>query len=237
MENGSTPGDRLNNFTAEERTRRRWLVPLIVAVGVAGAAAACAYTLGNSHRLELAPGGVLAIGSILTLLAGALDWALTSYGRRGAEIRSQQALLTSIVAEASDAIVMESLDGIVLSWNAAATKLFGYCAEDAVGRRLTDLILTSDSVYEDSDRLERCAVGLRVAPFDTVRRRQDGTRVEVSITANPVIGPTGRVVAVAKTIRDISARKAAESEIFLEQAGAISAVGGFRIDLQSGRQV
>ncbi|HWS67911.1 MAG TPA: EAL domain-containing protein [Steroidobacteraceae bacterium] len=237
MENGSTPGDRLNNFTGEEQAPRRWLVPLIVAVGVAGTAAACAYSWENSHRFELAPAGVLAIGSILTLLAGALAWALTSNRRRGAEIRSQQALLANFVAEASDAIVMESLDGIVLSWNAAATKLFGYCAEDAVGRRLIDLILTSDSVYEDSDRLDRCAGGLRVAPFDTIRRRQDGTHVEVSITANPVIGPTGRVVAVAKTIRDISARKAAESEIFLEQAGAISAVGGFRIDLQSGRQV
>jgi diguanylate cyclase (GGDEF)-like protein/PAS domain S-box-containing protein len=237
MESGSTPGDRLKNFTAEERAPRRWQVSLIVALGVAGAAAARTFPWGNPHRLELAPGGILAIGSILTLLAGALAWTLTSYRRRGAEIRSQQALLTNVVAEASDAIVMESLDGIVLSWNAAATKLFGYGAEDAVGRRLTDLILTSDSVYEDSDRLERCAGGLRVAPFDTIRRRQDGTRVEVSITANPVIGPTGCVVAVVKTIRDISARKAAESEIFLEQAGAISAVGGFRIDLQSGRQV
>jgi diguanylate cyclase (GGDEF)-like protein/PAS domain S-box-containing protein len=237
MENGSTPGDRLNNFTGEERAPRRWLVPLMVAVGVAGSAAACAYAWGNSHRLELAPGGVLAIGSLLTLLAGALAWALTSYGRRGAEIRSQQALLANLVADASDAIVMESLDGIVLGWNAAAARLFGYCAEDAVGRRLGALILTRDSAHEDADILERCGGSLRVAPFDTIRRRQDGTRVEVSITANPVMGPSGRVVAVVKTIRDISARKAAESEIFLEQAGAISAVGGFRIDLQSGRQV
>jgi len=137
------------------------------------------------------------------------------------------------------AIVMESLDGIVLSWNAAATKLFGYCAEDAVGRRLIDLILTSDSVYEDSDRLDRCAGGLRVAPFDTIRRRQDGTHVEVSITANPVIGPTGRVVAVAKTIRDNQrAPRRPRAKYFLEQAGAhIRGRRLSRIDLQSGRQV
>ncbi|HLZ97139.1 MAG TPA: EAL domain-containing protein [Steroidobacteraceae bacterium] len=181
--------------------------------------------------------GDLAIGSILTLLAGALIWALTAYRRRGAEIRSSQTMLANFVAEASDAIITESLDGIVLGWNAAAAKQFGYGAEHAVGRRLADLILTADSVHEDFDLLERCTAGQRVAPFDTVRRRQDGTRVEVSVAANPVIGPAGRVIAVVKTFRDISGRKAAESEIFLEQAGAISAVGGFRIDLQSGRQV
>jgi diguanylate cyclase (GGDEF)-like protein/PAS domain S-box-containing protein len=136
MENGSTPGDRLNNFTGEERARRWWPVPLIVTAGAAGSvAAAFAYASVNSPRLELAPAGVLAVGSVLTLLAGALAWALTSYGRRGAEIRSQQALLANVVADA------------------------------------------------------------------------------------------------------ISERKAAESEIFLEQAGAISGVGGFRIDLHSGRQV
>src|SRR6266702_2257482 len=101
-------------------------------------------------------GWVLTIGSILALLAGTLAWALTSYVRRGAEIRSQQALLASFVAEASDAIVMESSDGIVLSWNAAAARLFGYCAEDAVGRRLIDLIPTSDAAHEDADLLERC---------------------------------------------------------------------------------
>jgi len=182
-------------------------------------------------------GWIFGIGSILSLLAWTLTWALLAYRRRGAEIRSQRALLASFVADASDAIITESLEGIVLTWNAAATRLFGYSAEDAVGRRPDDLILTRDSAHEDADILERCAGGLRVAPFDTVRRRHDGTRVEVSIAANPVMGPAGRVVAVAKTIRDISARKAAESEIFLEQAGAISGVGGFRIDLQSGRQV
>ena len=237
MENESTPGGRTNSFTAEERPRR-WPVPLLVTAGVAGSAVgAFAYSQENSYRLALPPVWVLAVGSVLTLLAGALAWALTGYRRRGSEIRSHQALLATIVAEASDAIVTESLDGIVLGWNAAAARLFGYSAEDAVGRRLSDLILTHDVEYEDADLLERCADGVRVAPFDTVRRRQDGTRVEVSVTANPVMGPTGRVVAIAKTIRDISARKAAESEIFLEQAGAISAVGGFRIDLQSGRQV
>src|SRR6202043_422165 len=156
-----TPGDRLNNFKGKERAPRRWLVPLIVGVGMAGSAAASAYSWGDSHRLELAPGGILAIGSVLTLLAGALACALTSYGRRGAEIRSQQALLANVVADASDAIVMESLAGIVLSWNAAAARLFGPRPEDAVGRRLADLILTRDSAYEDSDLLERCAGGQR----------------------------------------------------------------------------
>jgi diguanylate cyclase (GGDEF)-like protein/PAS domain S-box-containing protein len=235
MHNGLTPGDHLNNFTGEERAPR-WLVPLIVAVGVAGSAAA-AYSSGNSHPIALTPGWVFAIGSILTLIACALAWALTSYGRRGIEIRSQQALLANVVADASDAIITESLEGIVLSWNASAARMFGYGAEEAVGRRLIDLILTGDSAQEDSDLLERCAAGLRVAPFDTVRRRHDESNVDVSITANPVMGPRGRVVAVAIIIRDVSARKAAESEIFLEQAGAVSGVGGFRIDLHSGRQV
>jgi len=97
MEKGSTPGQRLNNIAVEERAPHWWLVPLSVAVGVA-AAGTFAYSSGNSHRLELAPAWVFAIGSILTLLAGALAWALTSYRRRGAEIRSQRALLANVVA-------------------------------------------------------------------------------------------------------------------------------------------
>src|SRR5260221_8375997 len=76
MENESTPGDRLNNFTGEERARRWWPVPLTVTAGVAGAvAAAFAYASVNSPRLELAPVWVLAVGAALTPLCGALAWA------------------------------------------------------------------------------------------------------------------------------------------------------------------
>jgi len=161
------------------------------------------------------PSIVIAVGALLSLLAGAFAGSLAWYLRRSAEVRSQQSLLASVVANASDAIIMESPAGTVLSWNKAAEVLFGYSAEEAVGKQLAELILAKDRAFEDEEILTRCADGLQVAPFDASRQRRDGCTVDVSITAAPVIGPGGDFVAVANTVRDISARKAAENELRL----------------------
>ena len=138
-----------------------------------------------------------------------------------------------VVLRAADPVALERFYMDVLG--CTFEKRQGTLAQLRAGQALIDIVPADETGPAEG----RSSTGganldhlcLRVAPFDAIRRRHDGTSVEVSITANPVMGPTGRVVAVAKTIRDISARKAAESEIFLEQAGAISAVGGFRIDL------
>jgi len=156
------------------------------------------------------PLAVAIVGGTLSVLAGAFVGAIASTWRRGSEMRSQQALFASVVANASDAIIVEAIDGTVLSWNAAATALFGYSAEEARGRRVVTLILPEDRADEDASLLARCVDGSPVPPFDAVRRRRDGSLLDVSITVAPVIGFRGRVVAVAETIRDISARKAVD---------------------------
>jgi len=156
------------------------------------------------------PATVLGMGVLLSLLAGALAAVVASYWRRSAEIRSQQALLASVVASTSDAIILESLDGITLEWNPGAETLFGYRADEAIGRPLAALILPHDRAAENAALLAQCAAGSHVAPFDTVRCRQGGDGVDVSIAAAPVTGGGNRVVAIANTIRDITLQRAAD---------------------------
>ncbi len=118
-------------------------------------------------------------------------------------------LLAAIVGSSDDAIVSKNLDGTITSWNKSAERLFGYTAEEAVGRHIT-LIVPWDRRSEEDEILRRLARGERVDHFETVRRRKDGSTLEVSLTISPVRDGTGKVVGASKVARDVSERKRIE---------------------------
>ena len=120
-------------------------------------------------------------------------------------------LLASIVESSEDAIVRKSLDGIVQSWNAAAERLFGYGAAEAVGRHIS-LVIPPDRLSEEDEIISRLKAGQRVEHFETVRVRKDGSPVQVSLTISPIRDADGRIVGASKIVRDITERKATEAE-------------------------
>jgi PAS domain S-box-containing protein len=120
--------------------------------------------------------------------------------------------LASIVESSGDAIVSKSLDGIIQTWNVAAERLFGYSAQQAIGRHIS-LIIPADRASEEEDINKRIRSGERVEHFETVRVRSDGSPVHISLTISPIKDEAGRVVGVSKIARDITDRKQSEEII------------------------
>jgi PAS domain S-box-containing protein len=118
-------------------------------------------------------------------------------------------LLAAIVDSSDDAIVSKDLDGMITSWNKAAERIFGYPAEEAVGRHIT-LIIPDDRREEEADILSRLKRGERVDHFQTVRVRKDGSTLDVSLTISPVRDSSGRIIGASKVARDITTQRRAE---------------------------
>jgi PAS domain S-box-containing protein len=121
-------------------------------------------------------------------------------------------LLASIIDSSEDAIVSKTLGGVISSWNNGAERLFGYTAQEAIGRPIT-MIIPFDRRDEETTILARLSKGERIDHFDTVRVRKDGTRLEISLTISPVRDAAGKVIGASKIARDISARKRVEREL------------------------
>jgi PAS domain S-box-containing protein len=119
--------------------------------------------------------------------------------------------LATIVESSDDAIVRKSLDGVIQSWNAGAERLFGYTAEQAVGRPIA-MVIPAERIAEEDEILARLRAGQRVEHFETVRVRSDGRRIEVSLTISPIKDEAGRVIAASKIARDVTERKSMEAE-------------------------
>jgi PAS domain S-box-containing protein len=126
--------------------------------------------------------------------------------RRRAE--HAQAHLAAVVESSDDAIVTKSLEGTITSWNAGAARIFGYSAEEAVGRSIT-LIIPPDRYHEEVGILERLRRGERIDHYETIRRRRDGSLLDISISVSPVRDASGRIVGASKIARDITAQKMA----------------------------
>jgi PAS domain S-box-containing protein len=122
-------------------------------------------------------------------------------------------LLASIVESSDDGIYSIDLDGIITSWNKGAEQLFGYTADEAVGSPVTMLIPLD---REEIAVLERIKRGERIHNYETVRRRKDGSSVEISLTVSPINTPKGNIVGASKIARDISDRKKSQRLIIHE---------------------
>jgi PAS domain S-box-containing protein len=120
-------------------------------------------------------------------------------------------LLAAIVGSSDDAIVSKNLDGVITSWNEGAERIFGFSAEEAVGRHIT-LIIPSDRREEETGILARLRRGERIDHFDTVRQRKDGSLLDVSLTVSPVKDAAGRIVGASKVARDVSERRRSEEK-------------------------
>jgi PAS domain S-box-containing protein len=120
-------------------------------------------------------------------------------------------LLSAIVDSSDDAIVSKNLDGIITSWNKSAERLFGWTAQEVIGRSI-NVIIPSDRREEERNILEHLRRGERVDHFETVRIRKDGSTLDISLTISPVKDRTGRVIGASKVERDISERKRMELE-------------------------
>ena len=119
------------------------------------------------------------------------------------------AYLAAIVASSDDAIVAHDLDGTITLWNAAAERLLGYSAAEAVGRS-TVMLFPAARRDEEIDTLKRVWSGDAVAHYDTVFESRDGRLIDVSLTISPVLDGAGNVIGASKTARDIRDRRAAE---------------------------
>ncbi len=118
-------------------------------------------------------------------------------------IEEAEALLSAIIASSDDAIISKDLKGIVRSWNQSAERIFGYTAEEMVGKPIT-ILFPPDRLDEEAKILERLHRGERVDHFETMRIRKDGTPVAVSVTISPIHDKTGNIVGASKVARDIS---------------------------------
>jgi PAS domain S-box-containing protein len=117
--------------------------------------------------------------------------------------------LAALVESADDAIVSKTLDGAIRSWNPAAQRLFGYAPEEVIGRPIS-ILAAPDRENEMPAILERIRRGEKVDRYETVRRRKDGSLVEISLTISPIRDETGRIAGASKIARDITERKQAE---------------------------
>src|SRR6202041_831732 len=130
--------------------------------------------------------------------------------------------LAAIVESSDDVILSKDLNGIITSWNAAASRLFGYSADEMIGTSILKLIpehLQSD----EKTIMENIRAGRRIEHFETVRRTKSGQLLDVSLTVSPIRDEQGRVIGASKILRDVSSRKRLEQA--LVQAEKIAATG------------
>jgi PAS domain S-box-containing protein len=134
----------------------------------------------------------------------------TEQARCAAEERAQQ--LVSIVESSDDAIISKDLDGIIRTWNSGAERLFGYSAGEAIGKPVI-ILFPPGREDEEPEILARIRRGERIDHYETVRRRKDGSLLEISLTVSPVRDGEGRIVGASKIARDITDRKEAERKL------------------------
>jgi PAS domain S-box-containing protein len=118
--------------------------------------------------------------------------------------------LARVVESSDDAIVSKDLNSTILSWNAAAERMFGYTAAEAIGRSIR-MIIPDELQFEEDDVLRHIRAGQALTHYETVRVRKDGTRVPISLTVSPIYDDAGQVIGASKIARDITEKKNAET--------------------------
>jgi PAS domain S-box-containing protein len=126
--------------------------------------------------------------------------------KRAEQVRQR---LASIVASSDDAIVSKDLDGIIITWNRGAERIFGYSAEEAVGKPIT-IVIPRELHDEEPRILARIRRGEHIDHYETVRRREDGGTIHVSLTVSPMRNADGKIIGASKIARDITERRHAE---------------------------
>lgn len=129
--------------------------------------------------------------------------------KRGREASTH---LASIVESSDDAIISKSLEGIIQSWNKGAERIFGYTAEEVIGKPIY-ILIPPDRVDEEPKILERLRRGERIDHYETIRMTKDGRLVDISLTISPIRDEAGTVIGVSKIARDITERRLADDRL------------------------
>jgi PAS domain S-box-containing protein len=119
--------------------------------------------------------------------------------------------IAAIVESSEDAVLTKDLNGRITSWNQGAGRLFGYAADEVIGQPVT-ILIPAERHDEEPDIIARIRRGERIDPYETVRQRKDGSRVDISLTVSPVRNPEGRIIGASKIARDITGRRRAEEQ-------------------------
>ena len=144
---------------------------------------------------------------LVGLITLADDWLLNEIERRrNNELAALR--LAAIVESSDDAIVTKDLNGTITTWNKGAERLFGYTADEVIGKPV-NILIPPERNNEEPAILERIRRGERVEPYETVRRRKDGSLIDISLTVSPLKDATGKVIGASKIARDIAERKQA----------------------------
>jgi PAS domain S-box-containing protein len=122
------------------------------------------------------------------------------------------ARLIALVESSEDAIISKDLNGIVISWNQAAERIFGYTAEEVIGKSIT-LLIPPERYDEEPSILERIRRGERVEHYETVRQRKDGSLLDISLTVSPIRNAAGNIVGASTIAREITRRKQMEAAL------------------------
>ena len=118
----------------------------------------------------------------------------------------------AIVDSSDDAIFAKTLDGMIISWNRAAERIYGYSAREIIGEPVS--VLCPPELHNElSSTMEKIKKGKRVDPYETIRVRKDGSPIHVSVTVSPILSARGRVLGVSTIARDISDKKRSEDSI------------------------
>jgi PAS domain S-box-containing protein len=128
------------------------------------------------------------------------------------ESNDQLRWFASIVENSDDAIITKNLDGIIASWNKAAERVFGYTAEEAVGKPVT-ILIPPERLDEEPTILGRIRRGERIDHYETIRQRKDGGLINISLTVSPVKNAEGKIVGASKIARDITDQKRGDEHI------------------------
>jgi len=177
---------------------------LVSSIAIAGTSHGFGPYAGSDFNSSL-----LMVQAWVCMMSLALPLAAGLTQRRIAEEGREQ--LAAIVDSSEDAIYSKTLDGLITSWNPGAERMFGWTADEAVGRSVA-IILTKDGLPEERGLLERLARGERVEDFETVRVGRDGSPIDISLTLSPVRDAQGQLAGASVIARDISERKRIEKE-------------------------
>ncbi len=130
--------------------------------------------------------------------------------------------LAAIVDSSDDAIISKDLTGIITTWNAAATRLFGYRPHEIIGKSVLTLI--PDELHsEEPEILRKVTAGERIEHYETQRRRKDGEILQISLTISPIRSASGQIIGISKIARDITQRKLTEAALF--ESERMAAIG------------
>jgi len=150
------------------------------------------------------------------------ETSLSFEAPRAATPERREALLVAVVESSDDAIISKDLDGVILTWNDAAARMFGYSTQEIIGQNIRCLI-PEELQYEEAAILARIRAGKRISHYETERIRKTGERFDVSISISPLIDREGRIIGASKIAREITERKRLEKQLI--QSEKLAAMG------------